>query len=309
MNSYTFQPQGACLMCLSSSSRNPVLGLRLNCRQGWKPRLSSGFAVTIRRCSSCRLTYPDPLPVPGCIEDHYAVPPESYWTDDYFNLSDDYLSGETSSAKRLLAQTAFDSDLPLKALDVGAAIGKGMIALERAGFEAWGLEPSPTFRCMAMDRMGIQPDRLQLASIEEANWPSDHFHYITFGAVLEHLYDPALCIQRALSWLKPGGIIHAEVPSSDYLIHRLLNGYYRLIGANYVANLSPMHSPYHLYEFTPQSFLSLGKRLGFRLAQHSYHPASGRFVPSLLYPLLYRLMTSSDTGMQLTVWLRKESRF
>lgn len=305
MTSYTFQPQAACQMCLAPSTRNPVLGLRLNRRQGWKPRLGSGFAVTIRRCSTCRLTYPDPLPVPGCIDDHYAVPPESYWTDGYFELSDSYLFNEISTAKRLLSQSEFGMTFPLKALDVGAAIGKGMIALEREGFTAWGLEPSPTFRRMAIDRMGIHPDRLQLSSVEKAQWPEDHFHYITFGAVLEHLYSPALCLEKALSWLKPGGVIHAEVPSSDYLLHRLLNGYYRLIGTSFVANLSPMHSPYHLYEFTPQSFEVLGERLGFKLAEHSYHPASGRFVPRSLYPFFFRWMKATKTGMQLTVWLRK----
>lgn len=304
MTSYTFIEQTSCLMCEGPSSKNSVLGLRLNRRQGWKPRQNNGFAVSIRRCSSCGLTYPDPLPVPASIEDHYAVPPESYWTDDYFAVDEGYLVSEISHARSLLTKNHHQLSA-LKALDVGAAIGKGMLALNRAGFEAWGLEPSPTFRQMAIDRLGISPDRLQLSSVEDARWPVDHFHYITFGAVLEHLYNPALCLMRAMTWLQPGGIIHAEVPSSDYLLHRLLNGYYRLIGTSFIANLSPMHQPYHLYEFTPRSFNLLGQRIGFEVAQYSYHPASGRFVPRSLYPFFYRLMKASNTGMQLTVWLQK----
>lgn len=305
MTSYTFHPQSSCLVCGAPSSGNRVLGLRLNRRQGWRPRAASGFAVTVRRCVSCGLTYPDPLPIPGCVEDHYGVPPETYWTDEYFELDDNYLSTEIGCAKRLLLQSLPGDAKSLRALDIGAGIGKAMVTLGRAGFDVWGLEPSPTFHHMAIKRLGVQPQRLQLASVEEAQWPADHFHYITFGAVLEHLYDPALCIERALSWLKPGGVIHAEVPSSNYLLHRLLNSYYRLIGTSFVANLSPMHSPYHLYEFTPQSFEALGKRLGFTLAEHSYHPASGRFVPRPLYPLFFLLMKATKTGMQLTVWLRK----
>jgi hypothetical protein len=105
--------------------------------------------------------------------------------------------------------------------------------------------------------------------------------------------------------LKPGGIIHAEVPSSDYLLHQLLNGFYRLIGTNFVANLSPMHAPYHLYEFTPKSFNELGNKVGFRVEHKSYHPASERFVPKAIYPLFYRWMLATNSGMQLTVWLRK----
>lgn len=282
-----------------------MLGLRLNQRQGWKPRLKGGHAVTLRRCRHCGLTYPDPLPIPGSIEDHYAVSPETYWTEDYFSVSDDYLREELCCTQRLLAEQLDAFASPLKALDIGAAIGKGMRAMAMAGFDVWGLEPSPTFRQKAIERLAIPADRLQLAAVEDACWPANHFDYITFGAVLEHLYDPALCLERALHWLKPGGVIHAEVPSSDYLLHRLLNGYYRLLGTSFVANLSPMHSPYHLYEFTPQSFTALGHKLGFVLELHSWHPASGRFVPRAIYPLLYRWMKATNSGMQLTVWLRK----
>ena len=305
MTTYTFKEQTECLMCHMPSLRNSVLGLRMNCRQGWKPKRNSGFAVTIRRCIHCGLTYPDPLPVPTRIEDHYDIPPESYWTDDYFIFDENYLRSEIQHAKKLLAVTNRESATPPRALDIGAGIGKGMAALMRSGFEAWGIEPSSSFRRMAIDRAGISPERIQLSSVEAAQWPHDHFHYITFGAVLEHLYNPSLCLERAFSWLRPGGIIHAEVPSSNYLLHQLLNSYYRLIGTSFVANLSPMHPPFHLYEFTPQSFEALGKQIGFLLEEHSYHPASGRFVPRHLYPLFFRWMKATNSGMQLTVWLRK----
>jgi len=52
-----------------------------------------------------------------------------------------------------------------------------------------------------------------------------------------------------MSWLKTDGIMHIEVPSSDWLIARLLNFYYKIRGLDYVTNISPMHEPFHLYEF------------------------------------------------------------
>jgi len=66
-----------------------------------------------------------------------------------------------------------------------------MIALEAAGFEASGIEPSEPFRQKAIERMGISEDSIALASVEDATFQEDHFDIITFGAVLEHLYDPA----------------------------------------------------------------------------------------------------------------------
>src|SRR3990170_2595049 len=102
------------------------------------------------------------------------------------------------------------------------------------------------FRAVAIERIGITADRIALATVETAALPLVHFDFISFGAVLEHLHSPSLAIERALDWLKPGGVIQLEVPSSRHLVPRALNLYYRLRGTNFVTNTSPMHSPFHL---------------------------------------------------------------
>ena len=56
----------------------------------------------------------------------------------------------------------------------------------------------------------------------------ESFDFISFGAVLEHLYDPDFAISRALQWLKPDGLIHLEVPSANWLVRRSVNAYFRL---------------------------------------------------------------------------------
>ena len=104
------------------------------------------------------------------------------------------------------------------------------------------------------------------------------FDFITFGAVLEHLYDPAFALDRAMKWLKPGGIIQAEVPSADHLMSKLLNFYFKLRGTNYVTHISPMHSPFHLYEFTPRSFAR------FDLVHHRYEVLQHPPCPRPLHP-------------------------
>ena len=96
-----------------------------------------------------------------------------------------------------------------------------------------------------------------------------------------------------------GGIIQAEVPSADYLMSRLANLYFRLRGTNYVTHISPMHSPFHLYEFTLRSFRR------FNPVHHRYEVGTIRQVPRLLHPPLRWLMDKTQRGMQLTVYLRK----
>lgn len=153
--------------------------------------------------------------------------------------------------------------------------------------------------------MGIDPAKLKLATVEEAKFPASSFDFITFGAVLEHVYDPATAIQRALTWLKPSGVIQIEVPSSDHLMPTFINAYFRLKGTNYVTNLSPMHSPFHLYEFTRKSFMEHGARVGYTICNSYIEVASIRHVPAFAKPLLHHWMAKTRRGQQLTVWLRK----
>ena len=291
---YRFEPVNACVMCGSSEAR--VLGRRLDTHQGVRPRHRRAVATTVVRCRQCELIYCDPRPVPESITEHYDRSPEAYWNADYFNEHDDYFAGVVDSFRRL-----WTGEGRPRALDVGAGIGKAMTVLERNGFDCYGLEPSQSFRDRAISR-GVRAGRLQLAAIEDAEYGPDAFDLVTFGAVLEHLRDPASAIARALFWLAPGGLIHAEVPSSRWLLARLLNAAYRAQGLDYVTNLSPMHPPYHLYEFALGSFQRHGDRTGYEVVAHRLF-ACETFLPRPFGSLATRVMEATGTGMQLEVWL------
>jgi SAM-dependent methyltransferase len=176
--------------------------------------------------------------------------------------------------------------------------------LADSGFDTWGLEPSASFRDRAIQR-GIAADRLRLGAIEDAEYETASFDLVSFGAVLEHLHNPADAIARALGWLSPNGLLLAGVPSARWLIGRLLNLSYRVRGMDYVTNLSPMHDPYHLYEFTLQSFERHGERAGYQVAHSECLPCE-TFLPGVLAPLAQRVMEATGTGMQLQVWLRRQ---
>jgi len=227
------------------------------------------------------------------------VPPEEYWNEDYFTVSPDYFKKEIAIAKTLYEFK--DGD---KALDIGAGIGKCMIALTNAGFDAYGFEPSESFYSRAVQKMNISPGKLTLNSIENAELPDNHFDFITFGAVLEHLYDPSAAIKKAMNWLKIGGVMQIEVPSSDWLINKVLNAYYRLRGLDYVANISPMHEPFHLYEFSLRSFERNAKKNHFEIIHSEYHVCT-TYMPKLMDTFLVPYMRMTKRGMQLCVWLRK----
>jgi ubiquinone/menaquinone biosynthesis C-methylase UbiE len=297
---YRFLQVCTCNMCGASTDESAVMGLRLNCSQGMRPTSKEGIAVTVRRCNLCDLIYSSPLPIPSNLQDHYGLPPDEYWAESYFYKDPNYFSEEIRKAKNLISFRP-----GMKALDIGAGLGKCMIALSQAGFDVEGFEPSVSFREKAIVRMGISEEKLKLGMIEEINFPNESFDFITFGAVLEHLYDPSEAISKAIKWIKKDGVIQVEVPSSNWLISGLVNIFYKIIGTNYVTNISPMHEPYHLYEFTLQSFLQNGKVNNYQVVSHDYSVCSLVHIPRFLQPLLKWYMQKTNTGMQLTVWLKR----
>jgi SAM-dependent methyltransferase len=288
-------------MCGDPTDSHKVLGQRLSQTQGYRPKQKSGITVSVKKCTRCNLVYSSPLPIPFNIQDHYGVPPEDYWQPSYFEWKEGYFAGELEELKKLQRLQP-----GMKALDVGAGLGKCMISMEKYGFDVYGFEPSEPFYERAVSQLGIDPKKLKLGMIEDVEYEENFFDFITFGAVLEHLYHPAEAIKKALQWLKPGGLIHIEVPSSNYLIPRLINGYYRLIGTTYVTNLSPMHVPFHLYEFDTKSFYRLGERLGFTVEHQQIATGEVMSGPKVVHPLLKKYMDKTGTGMQLIVWLKKK---
>lgn len=298
---YTFTPVEQCNLCLADSSKFKVLGKRLNGSQGFNPRKKTGITTTVVKCSNCGLIFPNPMPVPNKLSDHYGIPVESYWVPEYFVVPENLYTGLINLAK---AHTPAMANPGAKVLDIGAGIGKCMISFKNAGYDVWGFEPSEPFYNKAIEFMGVNPERLKLNSIEGSEYEENFFDFITFGAVLEHLYDPSESIIKAMKWLKPGGTIHIEVPSSKWLINDMINLTYKVRGLDYVGNISPMHEPFHIYEFGLKSFEEHAKKHGYTIAYHEYYVCK-TYMPKLVDPLLKWYMKTTDKGMQLALILRK----
>jgi 2-polyprenyl-3-methyl-5-hydroxy-6-metoxy-1,4-benzoquinol methylase len=287
---YDFEQVVACNMCRSTNFK--LLGMRLSASQGLNPRKAEGLAVPIKQCLSCGLIFADPQPMPHDLSDHYGIPPDEYWGCEP-TWAPGYFAREIKDAKDLIAFAP-----GMKALDIGAGTGLAMKSLSDAGFDTWGIEPSEPFRSRAIDK-GTDSDRIQAVAIEAASFQPESFDFITFDSVLEHLFDPRRALEKALYWLRPGGVVHINVPSSGWFMPRLVNAYFRMRGTNYVTHLSPMHSPFHLYEFTLESFRD------FTVVQHRFEVCEISHVPRLLQPALRWWMNRTDTGMQLALFLKR----
>jgi len=299
-SNYRFTEVTHCNMCGNSVAKHKILGQRMNQSQGKNPKKKIGITVSVLQCTNCGLIYSNPQPVPHDIQDHYGVPPENYWYAEYFTVEPDYFTNQIKKAKQFLS---FQPGM--KSLDIGAGLGKAMISLEKAGFDSYGCEASVPFHERAISKMGIKPEKLKRGMLEEVDYEANSFDFISFGAVLEHVYDADQSIAKAMKWLKPDGVMHIEVPSSDYTISWLFNLYYRLRGTNYVTNISPMHTPFHMYEFGLKSFEYNQQKNNYSIIYHEYYVCDIVGIPRFLHPLLKWYMKRRNKGMQLEVWLKK----
>jgi SAM-dependent methyltransferase len=300
---YAFEVLHACEMCGQPDSANRLLGQRLNGRQGLRTRSLQGITTSIKRCTRCGLIYPNPLPIPASLEDHYDIDPQKYWEPVYFNYDPTYFQLPARTASSLLGVPA--DNHPWRSLDIGCGLGKAIRTLSQEGFLAYGLEPSPRFHQQAVRFTGLSDQLLQPYSVEEASFPDGFFDFITFGAVFEHLVHPHRCLQRALQWLRPGGVMHLEIPSSNWLLEHAYHVALKLKGSDFTAFLSPMHPLYHLYSFTRRCFELNQQNFGFEVLQWRIDPCAVYHLPRFVHSPLQKLMQVSNTGMQLTLYLRR----
>jgi len=296
---YKFKNIEACDMCGSASTSHKILGRRLNQSQGKNPRNKTGITTTVCKCSNCGLIYSNPQPIPVNLQEQYGIPPEDYWKDVNYEAD----ATGVSEHMRILEQL-MEVAPGMKSLDIGAGLGQRMIAMEKLGFDTYGLEPSEPFYERAISKVGVDPEKLSLCSLEGAEYSANTFDFISFGAVLEHLHSPSMAIKKSLEWLKPNGIIQIEVPQSEWFVAKLINFYYRMTLTDYVTNLSPMHTPFHHFEFSLDSFKENGKRNAYSIAYHQYFVCK-TFLPKILDAPLKRYMGKTDSGMEIEVWLRK----
>src|SRR5712671_1475607 len=147
---YYFNEIERCNMCGSDAATHKILGRRLNHSQGKNPQRKNGITTTVVQCTYCGLIYANSQPVPFSIQDHYGKLPEKYWTEAYFNFSDNYFQGEIITVKKLIP---FKEGM--KSLDIGAGLGKAMNAMTKAGFDTYGFEPSEQFYERAISHWGI----------------------------------------------------------------------------------------------------------------------------------------------------------
>jgi 2-polyprenyl-3-methyl-5-hydroxy-6-metoxy-1,4-benzoquinol methylase len=99
---------------------------------------------------------------------------------------------------------------PAKILEIGCAHGGFVAMLRQAGFDAGGLELSPSIVRLAADTFRVP---VLTGPIEDQSIPSRSLDALVMMDVLEHLPDPVVTLGRCMELLKTDGILLVQTPA------------------------------------------------------------------------------------------------
>jgi 2-polyprenyl-3-methyl-5-hydroxy-6-metoxy-1,4-benzoquinol methylase len=250
----TTQPQTPCDLCASPTGT--VLFSAMDHREG----LGGPFRVV--QCDQCGLVRTEPRP-----EDLARYYPAVYRS----HAGERSLHARVSIAALRYAARARGAEIaprlatwvvpaaetggPLRSgasiLDVGAGSGAAVAALRQQGFDAWGVEPSPTAVeiAHAAGRTTVVQGTLEDAKLGDRPWD-----VVRFNHVLEHVPSPHATLLRVRQILSPRGHVVIVVPNFGGAGRRLFG-----------ASWDGLELPRHLHHFTPATIERTCAAAGLRL--------------------------------------------
>lgn len=230
-------------------------------RGGASHRDGAGEQCEIVQCKRCSLIYPNPFPTPLDLDELYSD------IGDYFSAHADQ-EQKTIERGALIAQIETMTS-GRRLLDVGAGLGETVAAASRRGWEAFGIESAKTFVDKAEK---LIPGRVFHGQIQSApDVITDRpFDAIVLAAVLEHLHDPNAVLGAIARLLAPGGVLFMDVPNEVGLYFKMGNAWMRARGRDWVVNLAPTFSPFHVFGFSRRSLTAM-------LRHHGLEPETWRF--------------------------------
>lgn len=243
------------------------------CLNGCKPddetlfvgfdRLSGvGGRFPVVRCRACELIRTNPRPNAASIG--------AYYPDDY----GPYRSSRVASRRpepqrgalfgvarrvwRKFVKFHIEDLPPLppgRLLEIGCASGAYLQRMRELGWQAQGIEFSPT-AAQAARNAGFD---VQACAVEAARPPSQPVNLVVGWMVIEHLHDPVAALRKLASWTSPGGWLAISTPNAGSLDFSLFKD------AGYA-----LHVPNHLYHFTPRTLTRLLAASGWEVRK-VYH--------------------------------------
>lgn len=233
----------ACAVCGHRESRQ-----RLAVQDRWynPPRIT----WCIVECQRCRLLYVNPRPQLGDLALFY---PPGY--HDPVTPSDDWWVQRLACDRAALVRRWHAQ--PGRILDVGFGAGELLLALQRHGWEVWGVDTSAAALQEARAKLGAAA-QLRHADLLTAQLPGDYFDMVVLWHSIEHVPDPGAVLREAARCLRSGGGLLIATPNAQ-------TAQRRWFGRSWSAWRDMGAPPRHLYFFSPRTLTRLVQSVGLRV--------------------------------------------
>lgn len=145
-----------------------------------------------------------------------------------------------------------------KLLDIGTNMGFFLRKCVDAGYDAEGVEPSPSLSKIARERFGL---KITNGYFEASGFASKSFDVITMVDVFEHVNNPIELLRSAQGVLRDDGLLCIKVPNGNYnlLKQRIAERTGR------AAQHDIWDSYEHIVHYTPETMDKMAAKGGFRV--------------------------------------------
>ncbi len=208
---------------------------------------ATGF-YELRQCEACELIHVDPRL-------HDGVLSRLYDEDFYFSTGwalqgvAELVMHQIQCTRQRRVQRHVRSGA---LLDIGSGDGRFVNHMATAGWNATGLDFSPSAQALAQGRNA--GGRFLCGSIFDHDFAPESVDVVTLWQVLEHIGEPREFLERTHALLRPGGVFIAAVPNIDGLSARLAGE--RWWG---------LDVPRHLVHYSPRTLCAALEHTGFEV--------------------------------------------
>jgi 2-polyprenyl-3-methyl-5-hydroxy-6-metoxy-1,4-benzoquinol methylase len=175
------------------------------------------------RCTNCQLISVDPIPS----SDDMQVR-ANYWAEKHHKQVEKVSQHYSLAFQKIAFGEVFKQIGKYKKsghlLDVGCGIGGFVHAAQGFGWEAYGIDISPSIDIGKSYNLNVFR-----TTIDQIKFPEQFFDVITLFDVIEHIPDPKKMIYHTTRILRPGGCLFLITPNINSLSSRILGSSWEAI--------------------------------------------------------------------------------